>query len=638
MVERYKQGQLASPVVGTPGLDKSAGQGALAIAQASDAMNQRLGALALQAGQQQQQNFQQAAAAFHQYGAQKNYEARIQKAQDMENRRQQIQFDRLDEDNNLSNYLTDLQTKHADNPTQALDQFKTDLPLLQQQFQDRYSNDPIKLRMLMPSQRSAMMQAQSGLKQWATQTTTNNLNRRLALMPEDTTQKIGGLSGSLEDQLKGYKSIMAGQNSIYEDLKNKALTPDVRDQIATKQMSLNNDAAKSFVNNALAKLPDGEDGVHYLDTMRTALKNPRAFGLDLHPDDHVQLVAKVNAEHTAQQQVVITGIRDNAALETLDVNKYKQRLLLSGGDPKQMTSILGEVQDKVDELNKRVALVSKEPDSPVKLAKLTGLKQTQSTLINEIGLEVKQERQHQQDQRQNIMFQHHMEAWAQRAVQQQRNDMRFNQWVADVAARGVKNEADKIKLDNVDKFSSYWGTLQKDITAAYQIKAGPDRQKAMHSIVDKAIPVLNDALHNGAITGDTYGSHLNSLQKDMETVAGTTTTKPAEFLGMRFGNETTKVLPQKDKAKAEAQAQAEFGAIVAAKQANFAHMEDARTQLGALTTSKAEKVILNQYINQKLPLMLNSKTFQSKSPQEQQRDLAKAVRESVTLFRQGKLK
>lgn len=638
MVERYKQGQLASPVVGTPGLDKSAGQGALAIAQASDAMNQRLGALALQAGQQQQQNFQQAAAAFHQYGAQKNYEARIQKAQDMENRRQQIQFDRLDEDNNLSNYLTDLQTKHADNPTQALDQFKTDLPLLQQQFQDRYSNDPIKLRMLMPSQRSAMMQAQAGLKKWATDTTTKNLNSRLEQMPQELEQAVGGLTGTLQEQLDGFHKHLGKVSQIYGDLKNNAVTPAVAAHIKAKEDALNLDAGKAFVNNALAQIPDGEDGMQYLKTVKAALKNPRAFGIPLDTNDHKNFVSEVDGRIHDHEQIVITGIKGQNDLDVLDARNLRAKLFQAYDDPAKMRDIAKDVEGRLDNLNKLTAQVSKEPDGLIKNTKLAGIKSVQTALIGESGQELQLQRNHEQlmrqmrldSQRQFLIMQGQGDRLLRLADRQDRLD---RQAESDrIKALGLQTESVKIQRQGV--WNSDWSGILNDVAKASAAKTAAERQQQMSKVVDQGMTKLQKALHSGAIDADAYDTHYKKLVEASQGVAGAQTSKPLIF-GIGGGE---RVLKGKELEKAKQEAERAVAALAVKHAADAEYHQTAQNMLNGLTMGTKENVILTQKLNAGLPKMIGSKTFQSKPPAQQQADLAAAVRALVTTHRQSQKK
>jgi len=632
MVERYNQGQLASPVVGTPGLDKSAGQTELQIAQTADAMRTSQNQMSMQASQRAEQSFNSAYSSFHQWGAERRYEARLQKAQENEQRRLQVQFDRLDEDDLLSGHIEDLQNRHAASPAGAVKEFTENIGVRRQEFAQRYANDPIKMRMLMPTQRASERGALNVLKQWASSTTTANLNKRLALMPEELTNKVSSLKGTLPEQLLGFQKALTASNSVYENMKNSAVSPADRDLIATKQMGLQQGAGKDFVNHVMAQVPDGEDGMKYLNTVAEALKDPAKNGINLAPEDHKNFVEHVHSQRSAHEQEVIVGIQGKNILEAFDANKLKNSLYRAADDPKKMNEIVTQVQSRLNDLDKQIALVSQEPESKIRNAKLAGLKQEQNIYINETGQELKERRSFEQLQRtltsfarSNISFQHSMVSFAQ-------GQQRFAQWESDLATKQVKNEADNIQLQKMDAFNLSQALINKRVTEAMAEPSAVKRQQSMQKIIGDAVPVVNNAIHSLAVKAESGQAYLDSLQKELKTAMGAKSSNG--FFGI--GANPSVPLKGDELKRAQAKAEADFASIVKVKQTNFDHMNDAMQQLGVLTVNKAEKTILTQQINTKMPNLLNSPGYQKMQPQQQAAYRARAVRAIVEDYRQGK--
>lgn len=637
MPERYNQGQLASPVVGTPGLDRSAGQAELQIAQTADAMRTSQNQLAMQASQRAEQSFNSAYSSFHQWGAEKRYEARLQKATENEQRRQQVQYDLLDEGDLMTGRLDDLQARHGAAPTGAVKEFVDNIGVRRQEFMQRHADDPIKLRMLMPAYRASERGALNVLKQWSSSATTANLNKRLGLLPEELTGKVNGLKGTLPEQLLGFQQHLTATNSIYENMKNSAVTPADRDMIAAKQLGLQQGASKDFVNHVMAQVPDGEEGMKYLNTVAEKLKDPAASGLNLSPEDHKSFVEHVHSQRSAHEQEVIVGIQGNSTIAVLDANKLKANLYRAADDPKQMAQIAQQVWTRMGDLDKQVALVSKEPDSKIKNAKLAGLKQEQSAFIAETGIEMKQQRSFEQLQRSLTSFAQSQIRFQQSQIGFQQGQVKYNYYMADRVEKMDKKAADEQNHLRTDAFNKEWGSTLAGAQAAWAQPMGPKQQAAIHAIVNNAVPKLNAALAAGTIKPESYNSYMNQLKEQSTKVQLKKDVAPTTVGPFSWGG-GVKTLTGSEKTKAIDAAQMQFGEIAKREQANFLHMQSGMEQLGALTTNKTEKAMLTRYISEHLPTMLNSKKFQSGTLAQQQADLARAIRTTVAQHRQGQLK
>lgn len=637
MPPRYQQDRLQSPVTGTPGIDQSAGVVEKQIAQSSQQMHEAETALNIQNLRQAESNFQQSQYYFHHFAQQQAAEQRqaaaLEAAKQKENRQLQAQFDRIDEDGRLDAVVSGLQSQYADSPQKAVEAFKGQLPSLRQQFQSRHVDDPEKLRMLMPSQRQQEYGALHQLQSWATQTATKNLENRLALMPAETEQKIRGITGDFNQQVIGYQKAIDGANQIYNSLHANALTQGVKDEIRLKQINFNNNAGKQFVEHLVAQTPDGEDGIKYLDTLHSSVQVAHMYGVSLDDKEKTDALQKISTLRNAHEAEVITGIKGNTDLNVLDASKLKTDLYNAANDKKAMAAIAQRVQGRLTALDQQIAQVSKEPDSKIKNAKLAGLKQEQNTYIGELGLELNRQRQFDSIQRA-------VESQARAIVSFNHGLINFahsqEKW-ADYLQGKAKHEETQAAMEAVakskDVFNRNWAGVQQALASAWKKPAGPEQQAEISKVVNDAMPKLREALASGAVPADQYGNYIDQLRKQSEIAAS----KPKTGKDW-FGNQTITPLSDKDKQKATAKADADFASIVERNNADFFAMNSSLQQLGSLSTSKAERTIMTQYVTAHLPEFMKDKRYQSANSAQQAQLRAKWIKSKLTAFRVGELK
>ncbi|MBX9937659.1 MAG: hypothetical protein K2Y32_00315 [Candidatus Obscuribacterales bacterium] len=635
MPERYQQNQLASSLVGTPGIDTSAGVAEAQIAQTADAARTKENQLAIAQMANAEQSFNRAGAYFNQWANQRAYEARLKKAQEAEARRLQVQFDQLDEDDLMNGKITQLKEQFANNPQEALRAFANEVPQMREEFKATYASDPVRLRMNQGPQRARERAAYNELQSWAQQTTKANLEQRLALFPQQVSDKIAGLSGSFTEQLKGFQGLMQSTNAVYDTMRLSAVTQADHDKTFLKQLALNNEAAKQFVDHSLAQTPEGEGGIKYLESLQDVVKTARQNGFRFSPEDESAIMGKIQTQLKAHEQDLIVGIQGDNAQKVLDANRFKYQLFQAADDPVLMANLAKQVDARMAELDKQIALVSQEPDSKIKNAKLTGLKQEQAAYITETGQELKQQRQFDQLQRTLTSFAQGQIRFQQSQISFQQGQQKFAQWQADLLTKGENREVTRLHTDAVDSFNKEWAGVQNSLKAAWS-QPGLKSKEAVSQIVTATVPKLQKALFDGTLSGPEYGKMLAFLDEQNTKVHSATKTvqQPWYFGG---GEKQVPLKPEEAK-KASLAAKQQFGDIVNRQQQNFLYMNSAIKQLDTLTTSKGERAFLHQFVSANLPTMLNTKKFQAKSPQEQDRDVAQKVREAVILFRQGKLK
>lgn len=631
MVQRYQQEQLASPVTGTPGMDQSAGKAERAIAESAQNMKQAEAGMAMQQLRESEQDLLFARGAFMQIQAQ-NEAARarqqqLDKAEAAEQRKLQVQFDRLDEDDRIAGYVAGLKQKYSSNPQEAVAEFQKQIPLMRQQFDDRYKADPERLRMLMPGQRSQEHSALSDVQSWARTTITQNLNSRLGLLPEQLEEKIGGLSGSLDEQIFGYQKALQSNNEIYDGLRNSALTQASKDDIYMKQLQLNHKAAKQFVDHLVAQTPDGEAGMNHLDNVRKIVEFSRNYGIGLSADDKKSTLEHLHSQRGVHEQEVITGLRADTDLRLLDTNKLKFELYNAANDPKQMREIGLKVQSRFKDLDQQISVVSKEPDSKIRNAKLSGLKQEQNALIAEAGLDLKLVRGFEQIQRS-------LESQARSLVSFGQSQQRWNFYLQDRQDKTEAAAAMQTFQANQASFNTNWAGVVNSLRSAWSEPAGAKQQEAISKIVNDAMPKLNQAVTSGLISVDSYDKYMRQLEDQ---------TQKANYKKIQNGffpwdkPRVVTVTDPKERKKLEDASRAQFADVVKRNQDDFIAMNDAAQQVQTLTTSKAERTMLTQYVSANLPAFMKNPRYQQAAPQQQAALRAKWVQSKVTAFRRGEL-
>lgn len=624
MPPRFQQQQLASPVVGTPGLDQSAGVVERQIAQSADAMAESQAAGVMQDLRQSEQSFTQARQMFQAVQAQNRMQARLDEQIANEQRRQQVQFDRLDEDGRINTFVQGLQDKYKANPYGAVEEFKQQLPSLTQDFHNRYADDQIRLRMLQGGQRTAFNSAKTHLEQWAQKTETENINSRVALMPEQLKGEISKLSGSRDQQLLSFQSRLMSYNQIYDDMGKSALNDATKNEILTKQLKFTNDASGQFFDHMIAQTPEGEAGLKHIDWLTSVAKSAPMFGIPMDPKDQLQLIGKLKEVRNAEETGLIEDIKGDTTIRVLDINKLKVDLYNAANDPKALANISHQVQSRLNELDGMIAQVSKEPESRVKNAKLTGLKQQQNTFVTELGMGLKLTRSFEQIQRA-------LESQARSRISFDRSAISFFQRQEDRAQRQEDRAANIAKIQQLEGVNQGWAKFQQRLASAKALPPGLARQAEISKITEEAIPFLNQHAASGVIGAKDYGSRLDSLQAEVTASQAVKTTKDW------FGNVKTVPLKEGDARKAKLKAEQDFGKMVERETVKFNYMQTAATQLHTLTTNKLERAQVQMFLDSNMPKMLNSPKFHAKSPTEQQAEIARMVKMSLNGHRNGTL-
>lgn len=638
MPPRYNQGQLVSPVTGTPGFDQSAGAEAAAIAKADDQSRADLAqqrsqeaALNMQRLQDSEQNFMAAAGAFRYIQAQNEANQRRLEAQaraeQEEQRKLQVQFDRINEDDRLGAAVEALKGKYTAQPDLAVSDFKKQIPAMRAQFQQRYQEDPERLRMLMGSQREQELQALNNIQSWARTTTNQNLDKKLQLLPEELGLKIEGLKGGIGEQMEGYLKAVNDVNGIYNQMWQSNPDAATKDGILIKRLNLNHEAAKKFTDHLIAQTPEGEAGMAHLDQVTKIVQDANFMGLGLSDADKKSTLEHLHSQRNVHEQDVIISIKGDNDIAVLDTNRLKMDLYKAANDPRQMQALAVKIQGQYKDLDQRIAAVGKEPDSKIKNAKLAGLKAQQNALISEAGQDLKLERGFDQLQRTLTTF-------AQGQLKFQQGQALFQQSQARLL-QGIQQKAvDEKKAASTQAFNAEWGKIMTGLNAVFAEPAGSKQQEKVSKIINETIPKLNDALFKQSIDIESFDKYNKQLKKYAGDVAGYKT-KPPGWFGLGGG---TVKLKGPELAKAEETAQAQYAQAVKQNADNFVAMESSIETLATLTTSKLERTALTQYMTANLPTLLDSAGYKKLSPVEQSKKRSNAIRKMVEDYRKGELK
>lgn len=627
MVERYQQGKLASSVVGTPGLDKSAGVVEQQIAQSADQMHASAAQGAMQDLRQSEQNFDQARNTFMYVQQQQKHLNVINQHIANEQRRLNVQFDRLDEDATLNGQVSDLQKQYASDPNSAVQAFKDQAPTWNEDFQQRYASDPKRLQMLMGGQRMAYGKALNELEGWAQKTTTDNLNAKLGLLPEQLKSQISGLNGTLDDQLKGFQQVHSATMGIYDNMRNMAQNPASKDVITTKQLQLNNAATNQFVDHLISQTPDGEEGIKHIDQVGQVVKNAAMYGIPLSPEAQKDRMKEIASVRNTQENEVVNNFKDDATLRVLDANRLKGDLINAADDPKQMANIAKQIQSRMTFLDQKIAEVAKEPDSKIKNAKLASFKQEQSSFIGGLGMELKQQRGFDQLQRT-------LTTYAQGQIKYTQNQMLFQQGQNKFMEALTNKAAKETAVAQTEAFNRDLSKVHTNLFSALALPQGDKQKEAIRTAVDGAIPLLDKAVAQGTINADGLKSHLKTLEGFVTDAAASSKTKT--WGG--WGPDVTVQLKGDAKAKAEAAARQEFGKMVQRRQEGLVHLQDAVEQLHTLSTKKDERAHLTNYLSTNMPSLLESKGYQKLPDAEKAKQRSQAVLNMIKSYRAGTLK
>ena len=634
MVERFQQKPLASSLTGLPREDHSMSKAAALIAQAAD----RSRDLAMQTAAS---DFARAGALFNQAG----YQARAltagmggnKSAAEEERRRLGVALARIDEDDSANALYSSFTEKYAGNPQEAVKAFKSQIPELRAGFQQRYGNDPIAMRMLLPVHHQNEQEVLGRLSAWAEKASNANLESRLRLLPEELTDKVANLGGSVSEQFEGLQKIYRSSSDIYEAMYNNAQDEATRNDIKFKRYRLENTLAKSFVDHLTSQTPDGEEGISYIKDLEGIITNSRQLGLPLSPDDQKHAVEQLRSAKRDQERDVLDSVAIDGTLQVYEAKKVMRDILNASeaGNTGKLKELAGTVNKRMDMLDQKVAELEKEPDSDIKKAKIAEFRKEQGVYISELGKQLGEQRNLQRIEW-AVQSQARALASTARAIanESRRATEREIRMMEKEERKAIKEAEEK----RLSAFNDQWSAINRKRQAAYALPAGAQQQQALKAIAEQALPVLDNALKAGTIKPDSWNRYAEDLKNSLTEAAQFKTSKPANILGWQFGGGQTVKLKAEEAAKAKLKAEQEYGALVKSRAASFEDLDTGYKMLSTQTANKGEEAFLRRYISEYLPKMIDSPRYRKLTRDQQKADIAKTIRQTVIMYRNGELK
>lgn len=638
MVDRYQQGELASARTPLPTEDHSASQAAMLISQAADRQRDQIMSSAVG-------HLARAEGKFNQMQGYANQLANSLKATkgtgDEERRRLQVALAHRDENDLAEKTFNDYRKQYADNPDAALAAFEAQIPQMREEFQSRHEADPVAFRMLLPVHDSLERQTKDRLTTWAQKAANSKLEGRLNLLPEEMSASINNLSGSVDEQFEGFQSLLRSADATYMQMYNSAQDDGVRASIKLQNMKLGNALGKDFVNHLVTQMPEGEPGLKYLDNLGNLVQNAHAIGLPLAPSDQNTAMNALRTYRANEERDIVTEVQTEGTLKVLNVSKYKADILeaSAANDRKALTKIAQDVKVHYDGLSAQIEKVGQEPDSIVKKAKLLELRKEQTTLISEIGMDLKENRTLDMLARTMESMARAQRGEARALVGFARSSIQFNNYLADREIRKeekASREAAVAAWDKqIDRFNKEWGGILKNTKEAWALPPGEAQKSALKSIADGAMPILNKAFQAGTISRESYKSYMDHLGTNMQEASKNKVTKP-NWIG--FGGGQIVNLKGKELEAAQNASKQEFGKIVQKYGNQYDELEKAFGYINTHSLNKREKAVLTQYASEKLPSFFGDSRYQNAHSKQKEQLLSTWVLGKLNQYRKGGLK
>jgi hypothetical protein len=506
MVERYEQPHLPSPLVGTPGVDKSAGKAAgLASELGTQAVNEQFAA-ARTIGQAAQQAFHgigegagdvmagirhsQTIQALNQHSLDSNEKV-------LQESRQQDEVDKA---------AAQVQAKYPDNPEKWEKAFNTDQrqPLLDSE-QERYGDNPYREKLLLAQKSQMIDRTASNLKTIAPKIEKDKQSAQIEHIIPTVQQKISDfpnvsegaslsqifahgqkqigyiakIYGNVHDQAMLAAQTYADQPLVAAEFKKYA--EDVKSRIPGAQRA----AARTFWEGLVGARPPGD--VKYVEEVQRLFSQASSLGLGVEGGDSVNIAANLDRSKQAAEGIVINKIQDFGAEKKFDATMLgtKTALAYQAGDNNAIADNESTIKTRIEDLNLENSQIAKEPDSKAKFHKLEANQAELSALKTGLNVDIAKQEKIAKDK-------------ARAAGKQER------------AAFGVKQKNWQNEIEG----------FRNELTAAHAIPVGPDQKKAVDDITNRVYEAVHKAFGEGTIKSSTTAEGYRKEFQAAKTLAG----------------------------------------------------------------------------------------------------------------------
>lgn len=402
MVERYKQPELPSLVVGTPGVDQSAGAAAGAVAKVAEQSTAEQGQFAqqeIQAGANDLNNFVGNATYLGMH-ALRQWEERKRQQRNLQDDLA-FQFEKPKIDTALDQEAAQLKSAMAggpDDPTAPRgatkvwnDNTQNFLQGIRQQYQDQ----PGLLKRALDYAAQGRVAQGNALDAWAPSMVTANLGLKTDAIPQQYKQAIGNAidyNQSLPQIEQAFqKTTIDNLQPISALLKQTAAFPDASARNKTVELqnhisSLATDGAKQVLQNAISMVPLDQGGLAKLDQIEAKIKNPNGSPFVLAGNAPQELLSQIDS----QRKAVIEGASQQYKTNALAIQAHADSVIASLNENFNTPSLRDQnFQTLVamkQGVEKSIASAEALPDSnPLKLPQMESLKGALNTIVGGEG-------------------------------------------------------------------------------------------------------------------------------------------------------------------------------------------------------------------------------------------------------------
>lgn len=561
MVQRYQQPELPSLVVGTPGVDQSAGQAAKDVADAAQkdtSMNLEFATRQFQGADSDfSESMQQSA---RQGMINREAAARTRELQNG----LQVASAKLDQQNLVDKAVTTTMQAHQNDPYAAVEDFRKNVaPQIQSQIKDQYQSDPYLQKGMLVQMNGMLEQAHGHLNSIAPEMVNANINAMLKAIPAKIDSDIGNIDNAMPAaaQLAQFNRILAAGHAPYGALYEQSKSiPGKVAEIDTASVNLHQMASKHFLQAGISAIPDTPQGLAAADQWEVYVKNPKANGLDLGGDDKSSLLSQLATQRKQSVQAQVGSIQSDTQVALIDLKSQQAQLAENFSNPQVRQQLMGGLHDTLTNLQAQFKQVQAQPadvGSPqeqIKKAQLQGLSQQMGQLLGGEKQGLQEMNSFDSLQRNMVTFAHSMTTFSQ-------GQLKFQQGQEDRSQ----------KQDHVRVVTNYIQQMQGVTAAAYKVLGmplGPDRMAAAQDQANKLMSTADDGFKSGAINANQYKA-VSTQAHDL--IMKSEFKKSNGFFGIGAGNQPVKT-PQ-DKAAAAVDAAQKMMSVSQLGQKNITNVQ-----------------------------------------------------------------
>lgn len=659
MVTRYNQPQLPSLVVGTPGLDQSAGVAAAAVAKASNtAVSEnlqtadRMGDQAKGLEQQAQNSYGQAQQSFGrsisesvQAVGDAQRQARYQAEQAAQQRSLQNSLlasnAKLGQQAQVDTAVAQYKAQFSGDPYAAPDAFtKTGVPTLQKSLLGQYT-DPYTQRTMIPQVNTMLEAARGDLQSWAPKAVTEKVQGQLDLIPKQITEMVGNIdpTKSVVDQLSTYHKIMATGLDPYQTLKTQsALIPGKGDQIDAAATELKQVASKQFAQNGISSISDDATGLVQYRQWQQVLEHPEISGLQLKGEDRSALLSQLNAQKNTSVKSQTDSIQSDSQISLANIKVQQVQLAENFQNPQVRDQITTAMHDTLADLQSQLKQTQGQPAAPgspeetIKKAKLLSIDQQLGQLLGGEKQSLNETNGFEALQRTMQTFAHSQVTFAQGQQKFLQGQTSFQEGQTKFVQGQTDRDTKTAHTAAVNVYNQQMQPLIEQQNTVLGMPIGGDRLKAAQDHAKQLTDVADSAFKSGAISANQYGA----IQKQ-----ATDLIQKSEFkmnggiLGFGAGPQAPKT--PADKAQATLDANQKMTQVSKLGQQNISNVQTLIKMSGNYTSDPNEAALVTKFLLTHGQAGLDKMRSKVTSPQQLDQAMPGYLRNIIDQVRKGQI-